>query len=82
MDAADIRMIEGRGRLRLLDEAVLETGVGHQVRMDEFQRTMDLELGVKGLVDGAHAPFTNLLDNLVVGYGAADHPESALVPPL
>jgi len=81
VDAADIRVVQGRGRLGLLDEAVFEIGVGHQVGMDEFERTMDLKLGIEGLVDRTHAPVPDLFEDFIVRNSAADHhvPSDSLV---
>ncbi len=40
---------------------------------EKFKRDFAPELGVFGLVDDAHAAFTELLEDLVVGDGLADH---------
>ena len=73
VDGADVGMIQGRGGLRLTLEAlaggrVVEVGLGK-----ELQRDVAVKASVLGLVDDAHAPAAQLLDDAVVGDGLADH---------
>ena len=66
-------MIQGRGGLRLLDEAELALGVSDLVGQQNLQRDKAVQLRVAGLVDDAHAALAELLENLVVTNGLADH---------
>ena len=75
VDGADVRMIQGRGRLRLTLEAlagcrVFEVGLGK-----ELQGHMAVKACVLGLVDDAHAPAAQFLDDAVVGDDLPDHGE-------
>ena len=65
MDDADVRMGQGRGRLGLDEEPLLELGRVHQVRRQELQGHASLELEVLGLVDDAHPAVADLLDDPV-----------------
>ena len=62
-------MIEGGGRLRLVDEARLGLLVGAQIGRQKLQRDHPVEPGVKGFVDDAHAAAELLFDLIV-----RDHP--------
>jgi hypothetical protein len=73
MNGADVGVVQGGSCLRL----ALETGqglriFGHCVGQ-EFQGYKAVQLEVFRLVDHAHAPTTELLDQAVVRNGLADH---------
>jgi len=77
VDRADIRMFEGRGGLRLLDEAPLGIGIGLEMVRKKLQCDKPVELGVSGFVNNAHATGAEFFQNLVLRNGLADH---ALLP--
>ena len=65
-----------------INRAALDAGLGillrrwlpdGQVRGEEFQRDGAFELHVGGLINHTHPTFSELLGDLVVGYGSADH---------
>ena len=58
VDRADVLMIEGRGRLRLLQEPLLGGVVAGQVRGEELDGDLALQARVLGRVDDPHAAVT------------------------
>jgi hypothetical protein len=66
MDDHDIRVAEGRRGFGLLDEPLFAFGVGDLVRRQDLDGDGPVEMGVNGLVDGAHPAFAGLLDDPVV----------------
>ena len=65
MDNADVRVGQGRGRLGLDEEPLLELGRVHQVRRQELQGDRSPELDVLGPIDDPHAAVTDFVDDLV-----------------
>ena len=59
--------------MRLVDESLLGFGVASEIRREEFQRDRAVELEVLGFVDNTHSATAELLEDLVVGNGLADH---------
>jgi hypothetical protein len=72
VDRADVRMVEGRRRARLLQEAPARAGIGREVGREELQRDRPLEARVLGGVDLAHAAPASFPENPVVREGATD----------
>ena len=66
VDDADVRVGQGRGRLGLDEEPLLELGRVHEVRRQELQGDASLELEVLGLVDDPHTAVADLLDDPVL----------------
>ena len=66
-------VIERRSSTRFVAEALERLRVSRQFIGKEFQSEEAAKLGVLGLVDDAHAPATQLLDDAVVRDGLADH---------
>ena len=75
----DVGMIQGGGGLGFLDEAQLAVGVGDLVGRQNLDRDKAVQLRIAGLVDDAHTALAQLLDDLVVRNGPADH--GAVSPP-
>jgi len=73
VDAADVGVIEGCGCLRFPDEAVLDLLVAEDITGKELECYRDPKLRVLGLVDNTHPALTELLGDLVVRDGSADH---------
>ena len=72
VDGADVRMIQGGGRLGLPLESLQRMAVLGQLFGQELQGDGALEPGVLGLVDDTHAAAAELLQDPVVRYGLAD----------
>ena len=66
MDDDDVGMAEGRSRLGLLDEALTPFEIGDPVRRQDLDGDGPVEVGVDGLINGAHAAFADLLGDPVV----------------
>jgi len=73
VDGADVRVLEGRRRLGLLDEAPPRLGVFGQLRRQELEGDGALQASVLGPEDHTHAARTQLLDDPVVRDRPADH---------
>ncbi len=73
VDRADVRVIQRRGRPRLPLEPRQRLGILGQGIGQELERHLPAEDQVLGLVDHAHAAAPELLEDLVVGDGGADH---------
>ena len=74
MDRADVVMLKRRGRLGLMHKTLFRILVAGQLRRQELEGDGAFEFGVLGFVDDTHAAFPELFEDLVVGYGLADHP--------
>jgi hypothetical protein len=61
-----------------VDEPLLGVGVPRQFGWQKLEGHGALELGVLGLVDHAHPALAEFLEDLVVGYGLANHTNSHL----
>ena len=79
VDGADVGMVECGGGLGLAREALSGLLVRHEMGGEEFECDGTFEFGVFGLIDHAHPAFTELLGDLVVADGLADH-DWAIVP--
>ena len=66
-------MVECRGRLRLVDETLVGCFVGGEVMGQEFESNNAVESGVLGFVDDAHAALAELLSDVIMGNGPANH---------
>ena len=66
VDDDDVRVAEGRGGLGLLDEAASALGVGDLAGRQDLDGDGPVEVGVDGLVDGAHAAFADLFGDPVM----------------
>ena len=66
VDDDDVRVAEGRGGLGLLDEAASALGVGDLAGRQDLDGDGPVEVGVDGLVDRAHAAFTDLFGDPVM----------------
>ena len=73
VDGADVGMVQGSGGFRFPLEALADVLVGNEMRGQELQGNGAIEGCVLGFVDDAHAAFTELLSNAVMGDGLADH---------
>jgi hypothetical protein len=71
-------MVEGGRGARFAKEAFQRKLVGNRLGCEEFQRNMPVEHGIASGIDHTHPPAAEFLDDLVVGYGLADHPDAAL----
>lgn len=60
-----MRMFELRGRLGFLDEATLTFGVGDQLRREDFESNLAVEIHVEGTVHDAHTASAELFQYLV-----------------
>src|ERR1022692_1304358 len=72
-DHADVGMVQGRSGLSFALEAVECLRVFGHVVGQELESHKAAELYVLGLVNDAHTPTAQLLDDAVVRYGLADH---------
>ena len=73
VDGADVRVVEGGGAARFAVEAIAGRRVPGEVRRQELERDMALEVRVEGLVHDPHAPTAHLLEDLVVRDRLAGH---------
>ena len=69
-------MVQRAGRLGLLDEAGLALRVGDLLGRQHLDGHEAVQVGVAGFIDDAHAAFAELLGDLVVQDGAADHADA------
>jgi hypothetical protein len=65
MDRADMRVLQPGRRLGLLDEPALELFVADHLRTHDFDDANLVQQLVANLVDGAHAAFPDLSEDLV-----------------
>ena len=80
MDRADVGVIEGGCRLRLALEAGERQGIsGHRLR-EKLESDEAMQARVFRLVNHAHAPAAQFLDDAVVRDGLADHWSRILRP--
>jgi hypothetical protein len=66
-------MIQRRGRLGFLDEPLLPLGIGDPLRRQDLDGDQAVQVGVPGLIDDPHAALAQLLEDLVVADGLANH---------
>jgi hypothetical protein len=67
VDGADVRMVQGRGGFCLLEKTGFRFVCERDVGREKFESHCAIEPGILGLVDNAHAPFTELFEDPVVG---------------
>ena len=72
MDRTNVRMIEGGGRLGLMNKTGFFLGRAEGLGGEKLESDSTLELRVFGLVDHAHAAFPEFLEDLVMRNGLAD----------
>ena len=72
-DRQDVRMRERRDRLGLALEARQRVGVGGEMRRQDLDRHLAVELGVAGAEDLAHPALAELGDDLVGAEPGSDH---------
>ncbi len=65
VDGADIRMVQGRGRLGFLDESLFRRLVARQLGRKKLERGEAVEAGVPDLIDETHAASAEMGDDLV-----------------
>ncbi len=73
MDSADVRVVERRGRLRLLHQALLGFGITRALGRQKLEGNHPLEPKVLGFVNDPHATAAELLDNAIVGNRSSFH---------
>ncbi len=73
VNGGHVGMVERGSRLRLVNEAGLLLGMLGDVRGQEFHGHDALQLGVLGLVNDAHAPLAELIEDLIVENRLTDH---------
>ena len=73
VDDDDVGMVESRSRLGFQDEASLALGIGGFIGRQDLDRYDPVEVGVRRLVDDAHAAFADLLRDVVMKQALADH---------
>ena len=66
VDDDDVGMVERRGGLGLLSEALLPLGVGRLFAGEDLDRDDAVEVGVLGLVNDSHPAFPDLLEEAVM----------------
>ena len=66
-------MVQGCGGLGFLDKTGLGLGVSGQLRRQKLEGDRPFELRILGLIDDAHPPFPDLLEDFVMGDALADH---------
>ena len=72
MNRADVRVIQGGGGSSLAPETIQGLRVASELVRQKLESDEALEPGVFGLVDHTHPACVQLLDDAVVGDGAAD----------
>jgi hypothetical protein len=73
MDDDDVRMVERRGRLGLLDESLSSVGVGRLPGGKDLNGHEAVEMRVLSFVDGAHAALADLFQDAIMEERLADH---------
>ena len=66
-------MAQRRSRFGLLHEAPLALRIGHLFRRQHLDGDEAVQMGVAGFVHDSHPPFAQLLEDLVMSNGPADH---------
>ena len=80
VDGADVGVVEGGGGTRLALEAFPGLVTREQPLGEELESHLSPQARVLGLVDDAHAPAAQLLEDAVVGDGLADHGDTLRFP--
>jgi hypothetical protein len=73
VDGADVGVVDGGGRARLLQQLVPRLGIVGESPTEELDGDRPLQLSVEGAIDLTHAAGTDLLDDRVVSERLADH---------
>src|SRR4029077_16427961 len=82
INGANVRVIEGRSRLRFTAKALEGLGIILQFSGKEFERDQATQAGVLGLVDQTHAAAPQHIENATMGNGLAyDAAALATEPP-
>src|SRR5581483_7851554 len=66
VDGDDIGVVQGRGGLRLLNEAALALGLARKTGGEDFDRDRAVQPRILGFINLAHAARAELLEQLVV----------------
>ncbi len=69
----DVGMFESGRRLRFLDEPALASFVGYQLRTQDLEGNVAVQLDVSSPIDDPHATSANLFEDLVPRKGLSDH---------
>src|SRR5580658_6166065 len=72
-DHADVRVVQGRRRLRLTLEAGQSLRVPGDLIGEKFQGDEAMQLDIFSFVDDTHPPAAESFDDAIVGDGLADH---------
>jgi hypothetical protein len=78
IDYGNIGMLESGRRLGLLNEPALPLRVGNQLGRQDLEGDLAVQIDVEGTVDDPHAATADLIEDLVMGEGLADHPGTPL----
>ncbi len=84
VDRADVRVVERRGRLGLLEEAALRGVVAGQIGRQDLDRHLAVEARVVGRVDDPHSAAADLGADRVRAEGGAwdeEHGNGAIIDP-
>jgi hypothetical protein len=81
VNRTDVGMIKLGNGLSLTQQTFLQFFATTTGRGQKFQCYNAVEAGVSGFIDNAHAPFPEFLEDLIMGYGEADHRTSSRYPP-
>src|SRR5262249_23508839 len=73
VDRNDVGMVEGRRGASLLDEPLAPGRVGSSLGREDLDGDGPVEVGVVSLVHHAHGALAELLQNLIMSEGFADH---------
>ena len=73
VNGADVGMIERRGGLGLAPETLQSRAVPGESLRQELERDESVQPGVFGLVDDAHTPAAQFLEDTVVRNSLAHH---------
>ncbi len=76
----DVGVIQGGQDLHFPLKPGHSLGIRGKLLGQDLQRHVPVQLGIGGTVDHSHAAFTDLLQNLVMANGRADHASSWLNP--
>ena len=73
VDGDDVRMVQRRGRFRLLDEPSQPLVARDAIGRQDFECDESIEVSIATFVDDTHTAFTELLGDLIVEKAAANH---------
>jgi hypothetical protein len=81
MNRTDVGMIELGNGLSLAQQTFFQFIANTTGRGQKLQCYDAVEAGVAGFIDNAHPPFTEFLEDLIMGYREANHRTSSRYPP-